>query len=338
MGLITRIADKAGALGSVVSAMGCAACFPAIASLGAAIGLGFLQEYEGLFISKLLPLFCRGFAGERIGVAQSSPMAPQSARHDRASHRVRRNCLAAWQLVDSTPRIHRPGADDRRVDLGLGFAGKSPLRPGRLRTSPRNKADGGAGSQHRKGMMNDHPQNYRHDLRLLRGSRQGSSGESARRAIGGGFLCQGQRQLAIEAGTSPDTLTAAVAGLGYRATLADAPVAPAGGGLLGKVREWLGSDDKAGGDGGKLHIAVIGSGGAAMAAALKAVEQGAHVTLIERGTIGGTCVNVGCVPSKIMIRAAHCPLRRESPFDGGIAAVPAIDPALGAGPAAGPRR
>ena len=57
MGLITRIADKAGALGSVVSAMGCAVCFPAIASLGAAIGLGFLQEYEGLFISKLLPLF-----------------------------------------------------------------------------------------------------------------------------------------------------------------------------------------------------------------------------------------------------------------------------------------
>ncbi|MDV5678177.1 mercury(II) reductase, partial [Klebsiella pneumoniae] len=64
-----------------------------------------------------------------------------------------------------------------------------------------------------------------------------------------------------------------------------------------------------------------GSGGAAMAAELKAVEQGARVTLIERGTIGGTCVNVGCVPSKIMIRAAHIAhLRRESPFDGGIAA------------------
>jgi mercuric ion transport protein len=57
MGLMTRIADKTGALGSVVSAMGCAACFPAIASFGAAIGLGFLSEYEGLFISKLLPLF-----------------------------------------------------------------------------------------------------------------------------------------------------------------------------------------------------------------------------------------------------------------------------------------
>ena len=76
-----------------------------------------------------------------------------------------------------------------------------------------------------------------------------------------------------------------------------------------------------------LHIAVIGSGGAAMAAALKSAERGARVTLIERGTIGGTCVNIGCVPSKIMIRAAHVAhLRRRSPFDEGIAAVePTID-------------
>lgn len=76
-----------------------------------------------------------------------------------------------------------------------------------------------------------------------------------------------------------------------------------------------------------LHIAVIGSGGSAMAAALKSAERGARVTLIERGTLGGTCVNVGCVPSKIMIRAAHVAhLRRTSPFDEGIAAVePSID-------------
>ncbi|SCW83680.1 mercuric reductase [Sphingobium faniae] len=75
-----------------------------------------------------------------------------------------------------------------------------------------------------------------------------------------------------------------------------------------------------------LHVAVIGSGGAAMAGALKAAEQGARVTLIERGTIGGTCVNVGCVPSKIMIRAAHIAhLRGESPFDDGISATsPAV--------------
>lgn len=32
-------------------------CFPAIASLGAAIGLGFLQQYEGLFVSRVMPLF-----------------------------------------------------------------------------------------------------------------------------------------------------------------------------------------------------------------------------------------------------------------------------------------
>ena len=72
-----------------------------------------------------------------------------------------------------------------------------------------------------------------------------------------------------------------------------------------------------------LHIAVIGSGGAAMACALKAVERGARVTLVERGQIGGTCVNVGCVPSKIMIRAAHvAQLRRKSPFDAGLSAAP----------------
>ena len=76
-----------------------------------------------------------------------------------------------------------------------------------------------------------------------------------------------------------------------------------------------------------LHIAVIGSGGAAMAAALKAAERGARITLIERGIIGGTCVNTGCVPSKIMSRAAHIAhLRTESPFDGGVSAqIPKVD-------------
>ncbi len=70
-----------------------------------------------------------------------------------------------------------------------------------------------------------------------------------------------------------------------------------------------------------VRIAIIGTGGAAMAAALKAAELGAQATLIERGLIGGTCVNVGCVPSKIMIRAAHVAhLRRTSQFDAGISA------------------
>jgi len=56
----------------------------------------------------------------------------------------------------------------------------------------------------------------------------------------------------------------------------------------------------------KLRIAIIGSGSAAFATAIRAVEAGAVVTMIEGGeVIGGTCVNTGCVPSKIMIRAAH---------------------------------
>ncbi|UTW13031.1 mercury(II) reductase [Marinobacterium rhizophilum] len=78
-----------------------------------------------------------------------------------------------------------------------------------------------------------------------------------------------------------------------------------------------------------LRIAIIGTGAAAMAAALKAVERGARVTLIERAQVGGTCVNTGCVPSKIMIRAAHIArLRRESPFDGCIEpASPAVSKA-----------
>jgi len=55
--LVTRIGDKAGSIGALVSAMGCAMCFPAIASLGAAIGMGFLSQWEGVFINTLLPLF-----------------------------------------------------------------------------------------------------------------------------------------------------------------------------------------------------------------------------------------------------------------------------------------
>ena len=49
--------NKAGGLGIIVSAMGCGACFPALASFGGAIGLGFLSQYEGVFITVLLPLF-----------------------------------------------------------------------------------------------------------------------------------------------------------------------------------------------------------------------------------------------------------------------------------------
>jgi mercuric reductase len=135
-------------------------------------------------------------------------------------------------------------------------------------------------------------------------------------------------EIEVDTGVGLDPLVAAAAALGYRARLPDTPNKPSG--LLNNALGGQDGETRRSGDGEALHIAVIGSGGAAMAAALKAVEQGARVTLIERGTIGGTCVNVGCVPSKIMIRAAHIAhMRRESPFDGGIAAaVPVINRGL----------
>ncbi|MCI4429658.1 MAG: mercury(II) reductase [Burkholderiales bacterium] len=137
----------------------------------------------------------------------------------------------------------------------------------------------------------------------------------------------GKAQLAMASDTPLTALTAAVASLGYRAALADAPTPSKGASLLDKARGLLGGSLKSTGKAGELHVAVIGSGGGAMAAALKAAERGARVTLIERGTIGGTCVNVGCVPSKIMIRAAHVAhMRREGPFDAGVSASrPIID-------------
>ncbi|MDT9701274.1 mercury(II) reductase [Streptomyces sp. P17] len=52
-------------------------------------------------------------------------------------------------------------------------------------------------------------------------------------------------------------------------------------------------------------LAVIGSGGAAFAAAIAARTKGARVVMVERGNIGGTCVNTGCVPSKALLAAAE---------------------------------
>ena len=61
--------------------------------------------------------------------------------------------------------------------------------------------------------------------------------------------------------------------------------------------------DKNGKGNGHYDLAVIGAGSAGFAAAIRAAELGAHVLLVGHGTIGGTCVNIGCVPSKTLIRA-----------------------------------
>jgi mercuric reductase len=59
-----------------------------------------------------------------------------------------------------------------------------------------------------------------------------------------------------------------------------------------------------------FDLLVVGGGSAGFAAAIKGAEVGARVGLIEGGTLGGTCVNVGCVPSKTLIRAAEANHRR----------------------------
>ncbi|MGH2658589.1 MAG: mercury(II) reductase [Actinomycetota bacterium] len=52
-------------------------------------------------------------------------------------------------------------------------------------------------------------------------------------------------------------------------------------------------------------LVVIGAGSAAFAAAIKARDRAARVALVEHGIVGGTCVNVGCVPSKALLRAGE---------------------------------
>src|SRR5437899_9778785 len=56
---------------------------------------------------------------------------------------------------------------------------------------------------------------------------------------------------------------------------------------------------------GSYDLAVIGAGSAGFSAAITAAELGARVALVGHGTIGGTCVNTGCVPSKNLIRATE---------------------------------
>ncbi len=122
-------------------------------------------------------------------------------------------------------------------------------------------------------------------------------------------FAEGQARVETDGSVDNTRLLDALASKGYHATLLD--------------------NDKqaAGGNGSGLHIAIIGTGSGAFAAAIKAIEEGAEVTLIEGNeVIGGTCVNVGCVPSKIMIRGAHIAhLQAHHAFDGITLNQPHID-------------
>ena len=56
---------------------------------------------------------------------------------------------------------------------------------------------------------------------------------------------------------------------------------------------------------GRYNVVVIGAGTAGLVTAAGAVGMGAKVALIERGLMGGDCLNVGCVPSKAIIHSAN---------------------------------
>src|SRR5918912_1858922 len=52
-------------------------------------------------------------------------------------------------------------------------------------------------------------------------------------------------------------------------------------------------------------LAVIGAGSGGLTVAAGTVQMGASVVLIEKGKMGGDCLNYGCVPSKSLLAAAH---------------------------------
>src|SRR5271165_3334640 len=75
-----------------------------------------------------------------------------------------------------------------------------------------------------------------------------------------------------------------------------------------------------------FDLAVIGAGAAGLSVAAAAAQLGAKVALIERGRMGGDCLNTGCVPSKALLGAARAARTvRDAARLGVIAHEPAID-------------
>ncbi len=116
-------------------------------------------------------------------------------------------------------------------------------------------------------------------------------------------LTPGEACVVGDDGLSSDALVAAVERAGYRA---EAVETGGGGGRPGN-REGRADYD----------LLILGGGSAAFAAAIRGTELGARVAMVNAGAIGGTCVNVGCVPSKTLIRAAEAHHRAtHHPFEG----------------------
>ncbi|MCL6443662.1 MAG: dihydrolipoyl dehydrogenase [Alicyclobacillus sp.] len=67
----------------------------------------------------------------------------------------------------------------------------------------------------------------------------------------------------------------------------------------------------------EVDVLVIGGGPGGYVAAIRAAQLGKQVTLVDKGKLGGVCLNEGCIPSKALISAAHhYEAAKESPFPG----------------------
>ena len=74
-----------------------------------------------------------------------------------------------------------------------------------------------------------------------------------------------------------------------------------------------------------FDLLIIGTGGAGVAAAIQAASMGGKVAIAESGTLGGTCVNIGCIPSKALIEAASRYHGARRGFPGIAPCEPALD-------------
>ena len=75
-----------------------------------------------------------------------------------------------------------------------------------------------------------------------------------------------------------------------------------------------------------FDFVTLGSGSAAFAAAIRASNLGSRVAMVEAATLGGTCVNVGCIPSKALLAAAETYHRAgHHPFAGVATAEVGVD-------------
>lgn len=73
----------------------------------------------------------------------------------------------------------------------------------------------------------------------------------------------------------------------------------------------------------KTDVAILGGGNGGYAAALRAAQLGLSVTLIEKGKVGGTCLHIGCIPTKALLHSADLMESFRNAVDFGVVAEPA---------------